>query len=123
MPHTTFWRRITRRPDASSVPLPRTVDAVHALELVAAGANLVDVRTHDEWRSGHAKGAVHVPLDRLEARTDRLDPGAPLVVMCRSGARSEVAARALRQVGFEATSLRGGVDAWQRAGGPTVTGA
>jgi len=122
MPLTTFWRRMTRRTDTSPSLLPAAVDAARALELVASGACLLDVRTHDEWRDGHAAVALHIPLDRLEDRTDRLDPAVPVVVMCHSGARAAVAARALRQLGHDATHLRGGVDAWRRAGGTTVTG-
>jgi rhodanese-related sulfurtransferase len=121
MPATDFWRRLARR-DAHDEVLPRSVDAARALDLVAGGAQLVDVRTDAEWRSGHAPGALHVPLGRVARSTGELRAGTPVVVVCHSGARSAVAVRSLRARGFDATSLRGGLGAWRRAGGHLVTG-
>ena len=95
-----------------------TVDAPTALQLVRDGATLLDVRERDEWRSGHAPQAVHVPLaDVSTAGPRRLKDGATVVVMCASGMRSRTAARQLRSLGYAATSLSGGLGAWQAAGG------
>jgi rhodanese-related sulfurtransferase len=45
----------------------RTISVAQAKELLASGATLIDVRSAQEWRSGRAPQAKHVPLDRLQA--------------------------------------------------------
>lgn len=94
-----------------------TVAAARALELVRDGAQLVDVRERSEWSSGHAPQAVHMPLGDLGSSARRLRKDRPVVVMCASGMRSRTGARQLRTLGFTATSLTGGIGAWQGAGG------
>ncbi|WP_426594672.1 rhodanese-like domain-containing protein [Cellulomonas sp. McL0617] len=113
---TTSLRRMFGRTD-DPTGLPSTVEAARALELVRDGAALLDVRERSEWSSGHAPRALHVPLGDLDSAPRRLKQGTPVVVMCASGMRSRSAARSLRQLGFEATSLSGGIGAWQAAGG------
>ena len=95
-----------------------TVGAARALELVRDGAALLDVRERSEWNSGHAPQAIHVPLADIDKAPGRLKQRTPVVVMCASGMRSRTAAKHLRQLGIEATSLSGGISAWQSAGGP-----
>lgn len=68
----------------------------------ARRAIIVDVRTPDEFRRGHAEGALNLPLDQLASGAARLERSLPLLVCCASGARSAVAARRLRAEGFEA---------------------
>ncbi|MER6445417.1 rhodanese-like domain-containing protein [Streptomyces venezuelae] len=87
-------------------------------------AVLLDVREQAEWNAGHAPGAVHAPLSRLvtgaalpEAAKDR-----PLVVICRSGHRSQQAANLLTGRGAEAVDVKGGMNAWASAGLPVVDG-
>ena len=71
----------------------------------------IDVRSTAEWQGRHIDGALHAPLARLPERVAGLDRATPLVVYCQAGARSTVAASALRQMGFtKVTSLRGGLD-------------
>ena len=93
------------------------IKAEHALEVVHGGAALLDVRENNEWKSGHAPGAIHVALGDIDKAPRRLPKGRPVVVMCASGMRSRTAARHLRGLGFDAASLSGGIGAWQRAGG------
>lgn len=94
-----------------------TVTAARALELVQDGATLVDVRENSEWKSGHAPRAVHIPLAQIDQGARRLQKNRPVVVVCASGMRSRTGAKQLRTLGFEATSVSGGMAAWQRAGG------
>lgn len=108
-----FLRRET--PDGDL--LPHAVGADRALDLVREGAILVDVRENHEWKAGHAREAIHVPLARLASSTDRLDKGRPVVVVCASGNRSRQGAGVLRSAGINATSLKGGMQAWAMAGG------
>jgi len=93
------------------------VDAARALDLIANGATLLDVREKGEWKSGHAPHAIHVPLGQIDQAPRRLHSGRPVVVVCASGVRSRTAAKHLRGLGFDAASLSGGMPAWQRAGG------
>lgn len=104
------------RPAADGA-LPAAIHADRALELVREGASLVDVREKHEWKAGHAREAIHIPLGALQTSTGRIPKGRPVVVVCASGARSRQAAQLLRTVGLEATSLKGGMRAWQGAGG------
>jgi rhodanese-related sulfurtransferase len=93
------------------------IKAERAIEVVRGGASLLDVRESNEWKSGHAPGAVHVALGDIDKAPRRLRQGRPVVVMCASGMRSRTAAKHLRALGWDAASLSGGIGAWQRAGG------
>ncbi len=82
-------------------------------QLLAKGAIVVDVRTPEEFRSGHLPGAINIPLDRLPSQMAALrKKNAPIITVCRSGARSGAAVDLLRKNGLEAynggpwTSLR-----------------
>ena len=80
---------------------------------------VIDVREPDEWDAGHLAEATLIPLGELAERRHELDPAAPVVIVCRSGRRSLVAAEYLQQLRFpEARSLAGGMIAWSAAGQP-----
>ncbi len=80
--------------------------------MIAAGAQLVDVRQDYEWEAGHIEGATHVPLEQLPSRAGDLDRDRPVVFQCRSGSRSALATSAFREAGYEAFNLSGGLLAW-----------
>ncbi|HWU05631.1 MAG TPA: rhodanese-like domain-containing protein [Streptomyces sp.] len=85
-------------------------------------AILLDVREKPEWNAGHAPGAVHAPLSKLVAGAD-LPPeasGRSLVVICRSGHRSQQAAKLLTERGVQAVDVKGGMNAWAAAGHPVL---
>lgn len=83
----------------------------------AAGPQVVDVRTDDEWREGHLPGALHIMGGYLPDRVGEVPRDRPLVVMCGSGYRSTIAASVLERAGFTAiTNLTGGMKAWKDAG-------
>lgn len=89
------------------------------------GLVLVDVREDDEWRAGHAAGAVHVGKGVIErdAEATLPDPDAEIVLYCGGGFRSALAADALRQMGYtNVHSLDGGWRALQDAGVATEAG-
>jgi rhodanese-related sulfurtransferase len=93
---------------------PRRVE-----ELVSAGeAELVDVRTPDEWEAGHIAGARHIELERLAASAESIERETPVVFQCRLGNRSAMAAQAFRTAGYEAYSMEGGLTAWAERGFP-----
>ena len=85
-------------------------------------AQVVDVREPYEHEAGRIEGALHIELARLASAAASLDAQRPVIFQCRVGARSLLAAQAFRAAGFEAYSLRGGLEAWHRAGLPIETG-
>src|SRR6266550_1437357 len=85
--------------------------------------HLLDVRELDEWDAGHIEGAQHIPLGELGARLAEVPRDRTVVAVCRSGSRSDRAAKGLRTSGFAAENLDGGVTAWARAGLPLVDNA
>lgn len=71
-------------------------------EKIQNGALLLDVREVDEYKSGHAKGSVNIPLFLLPGEMGKLDRNKPIVVVCLSGGRSAQAVNLLKSQGFEA---------------------
>ena len=87
-------------------------------DVVAAGAAFVDVREHQETAAGSAPGVQVIPLGSFTLDSVPID--APVVLICRSGSRSDAVARALAQHGYTAYNVSGGMHAWQAAGLPVV---
>jgi rhodanese-related sulfurtransferase len=85
--------------------------------------HLLDVREDDEWQAGHIDGAQHIPLGELGERIGELPKESRIVAVCRSGGRSGAAVRGLKQLGYDAENLDGGVTAWSKAGLPLVDGS
>lgn len=71
--------------------------------LVSSGAIVLDVRTPEEFKTGHIKGSVNIPVQVLQGKlADLKKKGKPIVAVCRSGARSGMAVNMLRGAGMEA---------------------
>ena len=88
------------------------VDSVDDLQLV-------DVRQPGETSGGVIDGAILVPLTRLRAGIDTLDPTRPTVIYCAGGFRSSIAASYLKANGFaDVTDVLGGYGAWTAAMAP-----
>ncbi|MFF7534328.1 rhodanese-like domain-containing protein [Streptomyces bobili] len=85
-------------------------------------AVLLDVREAQEWNAGHAPDAQHLPLSRLAAGAPlpAAAQGRPVVTICRSGHRSQQAAKLLAGRGVQASDVTGGMTAWARAGLPVT---
>ena len=78
--------------------------------------DVIDVRAESEWQAGHIPEATLVPLGHLSAAVRDRPRDQPLVLVCRSGARSGIGASILAASGFTAVSnLRDGMLAWERA--------
>jgi rhodanese-related sulfurtransferase len=92
----------------------REVSREEARKLVEEGAQLVDVRADHEWEAGHIAGARHVPLPELPQHIDEIEKDRPVVVYCRGGNRSSMAAAALSDAGFEAVKLTEGIVGWEK---------
>jgi phage shock protein E len=76
---------------------------------------LVDVRTGEEYESGHLPGALHIPYDEMEERHTEIaqHQARPILLICRSGRRSVFAAEVLVEQGFQQLyNLEGGMLEW-----------
>jgi rhodanese-related sulfurtransferase len=90
-------------------------------ELLEQGAvQLIDVRQRYEHEAGRIDGDRLIELMELGGQLDTLDPNRPVVVYCRSGSRSAMAAEALQGAGFDAHNMLGGLLEWDAAGLPLV---
>ncbi|MFN8378001.1 MAG: rhodanese-like domain-containing protein [Anaerolineae bacterium] len=85
-----------------------------------AAHQLIDVRTPEEFASGHLPNAVNIPLDELPNRLGEVATDEPVVLYCRSGNRSGQAAQLLASEGYTQVLDLGGIVAWQAAGLPVV---
>ncbi|MEM7096297.1 MAG: rhodanese-like domain-containing protein [Actinomycetota bacterium] len=107
---------LAARPDvvvrSSRVDVAGAVDAIDDVQ----NLQLVDVRQPGETENGIIEGAILVPLTRLNAELDRLDPARPTLIYCAGGFRSSIAASRLMAAGFDdVTDLLGGYGAWEQA--------
>jgi len=84
-----------------------------------AGAPLVlDVRSPEEFASGHVPGARNVEYDEVAARLGELGSAREVVVYCERGGRAAKAEEVLRQAGFTVRHLAGDMSGWRAAGRP-----
>lgn len=97
-----------------------SVDDVNALNGSGHVIQLVDVRRVAEHAAGQAPGAINIPLDKLGAEFDKLNPGTPTYVICQGGYRSSIGTSILENAGFNTVyNVTGGTAAWVAAGHPT----
>jgi rhodanese-related sulfurtransferase len=107
----------------SAVAAPAEVSVAQAAEMRDAGVFVLDVREQEEWNQVHIPDATLIPLGELPTRLSELPKDQEILVVCRSGNRSATARDILRNNGFEnSTSMAGGMNQWQAAGYPTVSG-
>lgn len=97
----------------SSMPAVSVIEAKQKID--DEKAFMVDVREPVEWREAHIAGATLVPLGTLSSRLESLPRDRDLLLICRSGNRSNVAQGMLARAGFtRAFNVEGGMLAWQR---------
>jgi rhodanese-related sulfurtransferase len=103
---------------------PLEVDvAATVAALEDPNVQIIDCREQNEWDAARAKGMTLMPLDSIGQRMGELDKDRPVIVVCRSGRRSLVAAQQLAAAGFSnAKSMNGGLIAWAELGHPLVAG-
>ena len=78
-------------------------------------AILLDVRTNDEFNSGHIENSLNIDYfsDEFYINVDKLDKNIPIILYCRSGRRSGLSANKIKKLGFkEIYNLEGGVLEW-----------
>jgi phage shock protein E len=76
--------------------------------LVQSGAQVIDVRSADEFRSGHIRKAINIPLPQLHKHFNSIDQQKPVIVYCASGNRSAAAKQLLQANGFTSVYNGGG---------------
>lgn len=88
-------------------------------QIINGEVTVVDVRAESEWEENRLPNAQHIMLGYLPKRTDEVINGKPIVVMCRTGNRSGIAASLLQAQGAkEVINLAGGIVEWKQAGLP-----
>jgi rhodanese-related sulfurtransferase len=106
-------------PAPNEAPIEGELEPARARDMLSDGdAQVVDVRADYEYETGHLPGARHVPLERLESEAEGLDRSRPVILYCRGGNRSAMAAEAFRNSGWDAYSIAGGLVAWADTGLP-----
>lgn len=102
--------------DVASIPQIAALDLAALCERDTDGVVVLDVREIAERESERIDGSQWIPLSKLTSNTAELDPHKLLVVHCKSGYRSSIAASLLRRLGFtQVANLIGGLDAWKAA--------
>ena len=105
----------------------RRISVEEALELQQQGAVLVDVRRLDEWESGHARGALHLPVDDVLAEAEgKLPQDQDLLFICAAGVRSGLACEMVSALGYNTERLyniEDGTPVWIEHNLPTDYGA
>ncbi len=102
-----------------SSALPTNISVEQAYQNYQQGALILDVRTQEEWDALHIPETTLIPLEQLPDRYEELPKNEEIVVICRSGNRSQVGRDILLEAGFKkVTSVNGGVNAWATAGYP-----
>ncbi len=80
---------------------------------------MLDVRESDEWRQGHLEGALPLPRGFLEIKVESAvpDKNAPIIAYCAGGVRSLLAAKVMKEMGYQnVSSMAGGYAAWKNGG-------
>lgn len=103
----------------STQALPLETNADQAYQYYKDGYFFLDVREQEEWDAFHIPATTLIPLGELPDRLSELPRNQPIVVVCRSGNRSQEGRNILLDAGFtDVTSMAGGVTEWSRLGYP-----
>lgn len=102
----------------ASTGLANEISVDEAYEMYQAGTFVLDVRTQEEWDEYHAPNTTLIPLDELPDRLNELPKDREILVVCRSGNRSQEGRDILINAGFTATSMAGGLKEWYAKGYP-----
>ena len=104
---------------ATTNALAPEISVIDAHAMYQNGAYVLDVRTVDEWNEFHAPNTTLIPLDELPVRVNEVPRDREIVVVCRSGNRSQQGRDILLNAGFtNVTSMTGGLNEWRAAGYP-----
>lgn len=100
--------------------LDLTADAVE--NQLSQGPVIIDVRTAREYAQGHIPGAISIPLGHEQDIAQKWSRDTHVILICKTGHRSQAAAATLLKLGFQHVShLKGGMDAWRQSRKPTTS--
>jgi rhodanese-related sulfurtransferase len=103
----------------SSNGLARDVSTEEAYQMYQQNDTfVVDVRTQEEWNEYHVPNTNLIPLDQLPSRLNEVPKDKEILVVCRSGNRSQQGRDILLQANYNATSMTGGLKEWYAKGYP-----
>jgi phage shock protein E len=88
--------------------------AVNYMELVQQGAVILDVRSPSEYKQGHVKKSVNIPLNELSNHIEKLKKDTVIITCCASGMRSASAKGILKSNGFSNVYNGGGWNSLQK---------
>lgn len=109
------WR--TSKGHLQTIPTLSLADVLS--QLGSGRVMVVDVRTPEEWQTGHVPGSLNLPLGQLEQRLQEIPRDSVVIVHCQTGGRAAIAASLLRVRGFGDVRLfSGGFAEWRAAGRP-----
>ena len=104
---------------AATTSLAPEISVNEAYSMYQNGAYVLDVRTVEEWNEFHAPNTTLIPLDELAVRFNEVPRDLDIVVVCRSGNRSQQGRDILINAGFtNVTSMTGGLNEWRSLGYP-----
>jgi phage shock protein E len=114
---TEIESEVTKTPTSSNViPILEKISAEKAKEVMDNSSDLIilDVRTEEEYKSGHIDGAVLIPDYEIETKAEEIleDKNTTILVYCRSGRRSALAAQVLSDLGYTLVYDFGGIIDW-----------
>jgi len=99
------------------------IEPTEAVRLINADATVIDLRSPEAFARGHIVNAKNIPIDELDASTDKLErlKSKPILAVCDAGMTSTRAVNSLRKTGIESVyGLKGGLNAWTQASLPLV---
>jgi rhodanese-related sulfurtransferase len=97
----------------------QTLDPQRARELIASeGVQALDLQDQDDFADAHIAGAVRAESGEIDSALESLDQDRPVVVVCADGKRSAEVAEDLRERGYQAAVVKGGMKAWTGDGLP-----
>jgi phage shock protein E len=78
-------------------------------EKIREGGQLIDVRSQVEFNQGALDGAINIPITSVQSLKDNIKKSKPILLYCRTGARSEMVKNYLEQLGFDQVHNIGGI--------------
>jgi rhodanese-related sulfurtransferase len=110
-------------PPVTEGTLPLEISVSQAATMRDQGAFILDVRQPEEWDAVHIENATLIPLGELPSRLSEVPRDRDVVVVCRSGNRSQSGRDILLEAGFtQVMSMAGGMNDWAASGYATVSG-
>ncbi len=112
---------ITTLVSCTAQPFNKNIEADQLKQLMETGVTIIDVRTPQEYSEGYIQDAINIDWysSDFQNKIEKLNHQQPVVLYCRSGNRSGLAAEKLQSMGFtKIYSLTGGMNSWQASGFP-----